>query len=72
MANVRTHALTKKATLLAQRLARRRVNVKMKNLSISRSRPIIKYAMSENTVIGTSRKGMTSHKTLAKKYTEIR
>ena len=39
MANVRTHALTKKATLLAQRLARRRVNVKMKNLTTSQSRP---------------------------------
>lgn len=42
MANVRTHALTKKATLLAQRLARRRVRVKMKNFTTSRSRPAMK------------------------------
>lgn len=42
MANVRTHALTKKATLLAQRLARRRVSVKMKNFTTSRSRPAMK------------------------------
>ena len=49
MANVRTHALTKKATLLAQRLARRRVNVKMKNLTTSRSRPARKVRENNNS-----------------------
>ena len=49
MANVRTHALTRKATLLAQRLARRRVNVKMKNLSISRSRPARKVRQNNSS-----------------------
>lgn len=51
MANVRTHALTKKATLLAQRLARRRVNVKMKNLSTPRSRPARKIRENNNSLL---------------------
>jgi len=40
IANVRTHALTKKATLQAQREVKSSVKVKMRNLMTSVSRPI--------------------------------
>ena len=41
IANVRTHALTKKATPQAQREVKSSVKVKMRNLMTSVSRPVI-------------------------------